>query len=72
MRWRWWRDKAYECMLCGWQGMCEPEPPFGDAPCPECGDRMLPRPWLDTWGRALLILSVVAATVLFVAYFGHA
>jgi hypothetical protein len=29
------------------------------------------RSWLDTWGRTILILSVVVATVLFVAYFGQ-
>jgi hypothetical protein len=67
----WWRDKAYECPLCGWQGMCEPSPPLQDATCPECGALMTPRSWLDTWGLTLLILGVVVAAVLFVAYFGQ-
>ena len=64
-----WRDKAYECPLCGWQGMCKPLPPVGDATCPECGEWMQPRPWIDTWGLTLLILGIVVATVLFVGYF---
>ena len=67
----WWRDKPYECPLCGWQGMLEPSPPLNDAPCPDCGTLMTPRSWRDTWGLTLLILGVVVATVLFVAYFGH-
>ena len=61
-----WRDKAYECPECGWQGM---RSPLSEAPCPECATPLTLRSWADTWGRALLILSVVAATVLFVAYF---
>ena len=32
------------------------------------GEPMLRRSWLDTWGVTLLILGIVAATVLFVAY----
>jgi predicted RNA-binding Zn-ribbon protein involved in translation (DUF1610 family) len=64
-------DKPYECPLCGWQGMMEPSPPLNDAPCPECGTLMLPRSWMDTWGRTILILSLVVAAVLFVAYFGQ-
>jgi hypothetical protein len=32
---------------------------------------MTPRSWMDTWGLTLLILGVVAATVMFVAYFGQ-
>ncbi len=64
---RFWRAKAHECPLCGWQGMCEPN----DAACPECGEPMTRRSWLDTWGRTLLILGIVLATVLFVAYFGQ-
>ena len=67
----WWRDKAYECPLCGWQGMCEPTEPLNEAACPECGESMPPRSWLDTWGLTLVILGVVAGAVLFVAYFGH-
>ena len=67
---RWWRSKAYECPLCGWQGMGEPSS-LGDPECPECGEPMMRRPWRDTWGLTLLILGVVVATVLFVAYFGH-
>lgn len=63
----WWRKKAYECPECGWQGMAEPT----DATCPECGEPMTRRTWLDTWGLTIVILAVVAATVLFVAYFGH-
>ena len=67
----WWRKKAYECLECGWQGMCEPTPPLNEAPCPECGTPMPPRSWRDTWGVTLLILGIVVATVLFVAYFGQ-
>jgi hypothetical protein len=63
----WWRDKAHECPLCGWQGMAEPSDPI----CPECGEPMTRRTWLDTWGLTLLILGVVVAAVLFVAYFGQ-
>ncbi|MBI1832017.1 MAG: hypothetical protein HYR84_11265 [Planctomycetes bacterium] len=66
----WWFDKAYECPACGWQGMCAPTPPLNDAPCPECGELMTPRPWWDTWGMTLLILAFVVGAVLFVAYFG--
>lgn len=65
----WFRAKAYECPACGWQGMSDPLP--GDVPCPECGEPMKRRSWLETWGLTLLVLSVVAATVLFVAYFGQ-
>ena len=64
---RWWRAKAFECPECGWQGMSEP----GHADCPECGEPLTRRSWLDTWGLTLLILAIVAATVLFVAYFGR-
>jgi hypothetical protein len=67
MRWQFWRYKAYECPLCGWQGMCEP----AHADCPECGEPTTRRSWWDTWGLTLLILAIVAATVLFVAYFGQ-
>ena len=65
-----WRDKAYACPECGWQGMLEPT--LDDAQCPECGEVLTPRSWLDTWGLTLLILGIVAAAVLFVAYFGQA
>ena len=68
---RWWFDKPYECPLCGWQGMQQPTPPLNAAICPECGESMMPRSWLDTWGLTLLILGVVAAVVMFVAYFGQ-
>jgi hypothetical protein len=51
--------------------MREPAPPLNDATCPECGTLMTPRSWLDTWGLTLLILGVVVAAVLFVAYFGQ-
>ena len=67
---RWWRAKAYECPLCGWQGMAEPAQ-WGYAHCPECGEQLERRSWRDTWGVTLLILAVVVATVLFVAYFGR-
>ena len=74
MRWRWmhwWYRRAYECPWCGWQGMCEPAAPLVDAECPECGEMMPPRSWMDTWGRTLIILGVVAVVVLFVGYFGR-
>ena len=66
-----WRDKAYECSSCGWQGMRPPAPPLGDATCPECDALMTPRSWVDTWGRTLLILGVVVAAVLFVGFAGQ-
>ena len=68
---RWWGDKPYECSRCGWQGMLAPSKPLNDAICPECSELMTPRSWLDTWGLTLLILGVVTAAVLFVAYFGQ-
>jgi hypothetical protein len=46
--------------------MAEPS----DAVCPECGEPMTRRSWTDTWGLTLLILGVVLATVLFVAFAG--
>lgn len=64
-----WRDKAYVCAICGWHGMCSPMASSSEAVCPECGAAMLPRTWRDTWGVTFLILGVVVATVLFVAYF---
>lgn len=67
----WWRNKPYECPLCGWQGMLAPTPPLNDAECPECGEPMMRRTWLDTWGLTLLILGVVVLVVLFVAFFGQ-
>lgn len=67
----WWWSKAYECPLCGWQGMRQPEGPLNNATCPECGALMPPRSWFDTWGLTLLILGIVAAAVLFVAFFGR-
>ena len=66
-RWKFWRHKSYECPECGWQGMCEPL----NANCPDCGEALIRRSWWDTWGLALLILGIVLATVLFVAYFGQ-
>ena len=63
----WWRQKAHECPLCGWQGMREPAW-WGYADCPECGEHLVRRTWMDTWGLTLLILGIVVATVLFVAY----
>lgn len=63
----WWREKPYECPLCGWQGM---HTPSDEDFCPECSANMARRTWLDTWGVTLLVLSFVLATVLFVAYFG--
>lgn len=67
----WWSDKPYDCPICGWQGMLTPITPLNEAECPECGERITPRPWLDTWGGTLLILGAVVAVVLFVAYFGQ-
>ena len=64
-----WRDKAYACPICGWQGMLPPTPPLNEADCPECGTLLQPRSWRDTWGRALLILLIVVTTVMFVATF---
>jgi hypothetical protein len=51
--------------------MREPPAPGDDAICPECGSNMFRRSWIDTWGLTLLILGVVVAAVLFVAYFGR-
>lgn len=65
---RWWRAKPFECFVCGWQGM---HTPSEEDICPECGSNMTRRTWLDTWGRTLLILGIVLAAVLFVAYFGR-
>ena len=62
-----WRDKPFECFRCGWQGM---KTPSDEDICPECGANLVRRTWLDTWGVTLLILGVVVAMVLFVAYFG--
>ncbi|MBI3823431.1 MAG: hypothetical protein HY289_12245, partial [Planctomycetes bacterium] len=62
----WWRQRSYECPMCGWQGMCEPSAPT----CPDCGDDLERRSWLDTWGLTLLVLGIVVATVLFVAFAG--
>jgi hypothetical protein len=67
---KWWRNKAYACPVCGWQGMAEPIPPLKESDCPECGARMMPLPWLQTWGVTILILGIVVGTVLFVAYVG--
>jgi hypothetical protein len=64
----WWRAKAYECPLCGWQGMAEPTPP---PDCPECGESLVRRSWRDTWGVTLLILGIVVAVVLIAAYAGE-
>ena len=62
-----WRDKAYACPICGWQGMRTPT--LNEAECPECGTLLQPRSWHDTWGLTLLILLIVVTTVLFVATF---
>lgn len=62
---RWFRAKPYECPECGYQGMSEPGP---EVACPECGEPMRRRTWLDTWGLTLLVLGAVAAIVLLVAY----
>ena len=51
--------------------MCKPLPARNYATCPERGTLMTPRSWLGTWGLTLLIVSVVVAAVLFVAYFGQ-
>jgi hypothetical protein len=51
--------------------MLEPTPPLNDALCPECGTLMTPRTWADTWGRTIVVLALVVAAVLFVAYFGR-
>jgi uncharacterized paraquat-inducible protein A len=67
-----WREKSYACPVCGWQGMLAPTTPQNDAECPECGTLLAPRTWMDTWGLTLLILGLVAAAVLFVAYFRQA
>lgn len=64
----WWRNKAFECPECGWQGTA---PPAEAPPCPECGAPMFRRSWSDTWGLTLLILASVVTLVLFVAYFGR-
>ena len=65
---RWFRAKAHECPECGWQGMAEPG---AEVLCPECGEPARRRSWLDTWGLTLLVLSVVAAIVLLVAFVGQ-
>lgn len=64
---RWLRDKPFECPLCGWQGL---QTPREVDICPECGADLWRRTWLDTWGVTLVILGVVVAAVLFVAFFG--
>jgi hypothetical protein len=64
-------EKPHECPVCGWQGMCEPTSPRKEALCPDCGNLMFPRSWLDTWGLTLIILGVVATVMLFVVYFGR-
>ena len=63
-----WRDKPYECTVCGWQGMRKPSPPHNDAVCPECDTLMMPRSWTDTWGVTLTILGIVVVVILFVAF----
>lgn len=63
-----WRDKPYECPMCGWQGM---RAAANEVACPECGTPMLQRTWIDTWGVTLLILGSVVAVVLFVVYVGR-
>ena len=63
-----WRDKPYECDLCGWQGMLAPTPPLNEAFCPDCCTRLLPRSSRDTCGLTLFILVIVVATLLFLAY----
>ncbi|MBI2807364.1 MAG: hypothetical protein HYX68_20475 [Planctomycetes bacterium] len=65
---RHWRDKPHECPRCGWQGL---RPITDEVFCPECGCNLWRRTWLETWGLTLLILGVVVAVVLFVAYFGN-
>ena len=68
---RFWLAKPYACPECGWQGMLDPIPPHGDAECPECGTLLAPRTWMETWGLTLVILGIVVAVVLFVAYLGQ-
>lgn len=65
----WLYERAFECRVCGWQGMHRPSEVNI---CPECGCDMTPRSWLDTWGLTLLILGFVVGAVLFVAFFGRA
>ena len=60
-----WRDKAHQCPECGWQGMANATP---QPACPECGEMLVLRSWRDTWGVTLLILGIVVAMVLIVAY----
>lgn len=60
------RERPFECPECGWQGM---QMPAEVNLCPECSTPLERRPWRDTWGLTLLILGIVAAAVLFVAYF---
>lgn len=61
------REKAYACPKCGWQGMLDPsQAPLG-APCPECGEVLRPRPWRETWGFAIFIISVALIFLLLAA-----
>lgn len=63
-----WGKKTFECHVCGWQGMQQPR---AENICPECGSDLTRRSWMDTWGVTILILGVVVAVVMFVAYFGQ-
>jgi hypothetical protein len=65
-----WRDKPYECPLCGWQG-ARTFAPDQDPICPECGSDMVRRSWFDTWGLTLLIFAAIVGLVLLVGYFGQ-